>query len=217
MTEEQLKSLAEQLSCPEGEKGIEVGNMMHEGNQRMTQETIQALQLQARDTVLELGHGNGKHLPRIVEAAEGIHYTGLEISEAMHRQANMLNERYVTSKQAAYILYDGDVIPFGDNRFTKIMTVNTLYFWSNAGALLREIHRVLKPNGVICIAFAQKDFMETLPFTRFGFTLYDTPTVQNLVINAGFTLTDVIDRSEKLVSKSGDHVVRTFSIVRATK
>jgi SAM-dependent methyltransferase len=217
MTEEQLKSLASQLGNPTGDMGIEVGNMMQANNHRMTSETIEALALEAADTVLELGHGNGSHVPGILHAASGVHYTGLEISGAMHQQARLLNGNFITADQADFVLYNGQVIPFEAGSFSKIMTVNTIYFWNDPLSLLGELYRVLKPGGVLCVTFAQKDFMKTLPFTRFGFTLYDTPAVRRLALQAGFSKVGVIDQNEEVISKAGDRVSRDFSIARLTK
>ncbi len=217
MNEEELKSLAKQLSCPNGEAGIGVGQMMNDSNSGMTAQTIQALNLNPNEAVLELGHGNCGHLPEILKPATGIHYTGLEVSETMHEQALMLNTGYVSSGQAAFILYDGNRLPFAQASFDKIMTVNTIYFWNDPVALLKEVYRVLKPGGLFCVTFAQKSFMQLLPFTRYGFTLYDTPTIQQLAVEAGFQLKDVIDQRETITSKAGDYVTREFSVVCVTK
>ena len=142
-TEEQLKELAQQLSKPNGDDGISIANMMHDSNIGMTQKTIAALNIANGDLILELGHGNCKHLPEILNKAENTSYYGLEISELMQKQAAENNSAATQGNKASFHLYDGNKIPFSDNTFNNILTVNTIYFWEDAEAFIQEIYRVL--------------------------------------------------------------------------
>ena len=38
----------------------------------------------------------------------------------------------------------GESLPYEDNTFTKICTVNTIYFWSNPQAVLKKCDRLLQ-------------------------------------------------------------------------
>ena len=82
-TSEQLKELATQLSKPSGEQGIEVANMMHDSNLGMTISTANALNISDNDSILELGHGNGKHIAQILDQAKNttypVSYTHLDV------------------------------------------------------------------------------------------------------------------------------------------
>jgi SAM-dependent methyltransferase len=60
-------------------------------------------------------------------------------------------------------LYEGKKLPFEDETFDKIFTVNTVYFWENPVEFLNEIYRVLKDDGTFVLTFGQRDFMEKLP------------------------------------------------------
>jgi ubiquinone/menaquinone biosynthesis C-methylase UbiE len=170
MTTEELKQLAGQLSRPEGEYGISVSEMMNETNSTMTRHAITRLELSAQDHILELGHGNAGHIPYIMEQATGIIYTGLEISELMHSEAQRINKE--TLHATSFTLYDGQKFPFADSLFDKAFTVNTIYFWPDPLLTLTELYRVLKPGATLCITYGEEAFMKQLPFTQFGFTLY---------------------------------------------
>ena len=61
-TEEEILELENQLSCPSGLNGIEIGTRMNTSNFEMTKKSIDALDLEDRNSVLELGHGNCGHL-----------------------------------------------------------------------------------------------------------------------------------------------------------
>ena len=216
-TEEQLKDLAQQLSKPNGEQGINVANMMHNTNIGMTTNTIEALTIANNDQVLELGHGNGKHISSILCKAENIAYIGLEISDLMQKQAIENNTPAILENKASFHLYDGNKIPFNDSTFNKILTVNTIYFWENPKAFITEIYRVLKPGGFFAIGFADKNFMETLPFTAYGFNLYSKEQASHLAEIAGFSMISINSYTEIVKSKAGDEVERIFHVAIAKK
>lgn len=216
-TEEQLKDLAQQLSKPNGEQGINVANMMHDTNIGMTNSTIKALNIADTDRVLELGHGNCKHLSEILNKAENTSYVGLEISELMQKEAIQYNTPAILENKASFHLYDGNKIPFDDNTFDKILTVNTIYFWKNPKAFIKEIYRVIKPEGSLAISFADKNFMETLPFTAYGFNLYSKEQASHLAEIAGFSMISINSYTEIVKSKAGDEVERIFHMAIAKK
>ena len=214
MTENELKILAQQLSNPEGDIGKEVAEMMNRTNISMTKETIKALHLTDNEKVLELGHGNAGHLSYLLDFAENINYTGLEISETMKIEAENINQKYLS--QAKFQLYDGKNIPFDNESFDKIMTVNTIYFWQNPVDFLNEIYRVLKEHGSFVLTFAKKDFMKTLPFTS-DFKLYNYEDVELLISQTNFKRMIKSDKEEFITSKSGEQVRREYKVLTIKK
>jgi ubiquinone/menaquinone biosynthesis C-methylase UbiE len=211
MKQEELQAIAAQLKHPTGEKGIEMANMMHETNINMTRHSIQNLHIESGNTILELGHGNAGHVEFIFEQAENLKYYGLEMSELMYQEARRINRNYVSQKQAFFSLYDGNVIPFQDNFFDKIFTVNTIYFWQDPEKLLSEIYRILQPKGVFCLTFAEESFMKQLPFTQFEFELYSTEKAEKLIEKTAFKIINKETLTEKVKSKMGDLVDRVFT------
>ena len=128
-TRAELLDIENQLSCPSGEKGVEMGEMMNETNIEMTRSSIRFLDIKDQHTILELGHGNCGHLDNILSCAEGIRYSGLEISETMQREAKEKNKYLLTNEHIEFRLYKGQQMPFPDHSFDRVMTVNTVYFW----------------------------------------------------------------------------------------
>ncbi|MFQ6600834.1 class I SAM-dependent methyltransferase [Flavobacterium sp. C3NV] len=211
MKQEELQAIASQLKHPTGEKGIEMGNMMNETNINMTRHSIQNLQIEAGNKILELGHGNAGHVEFIFEQAENIKYYGLEMSELMFQEARQINRNYVSQKQAFFSIYDGNTIPFEDNSFNKVFTVNTIYFWQEPEKLLSEIYRVLQSKGILCITFAEESFMKQLPFTQFEFELYSTEKAEKLIGKSSFKIINKETLTEKVKSKTGELVDRAFT------
>ncbi len=217
MENEELQALAAQLRFPHGSKGIQVSDMMHESNAHMIRQTINSLELLSNEEVLELGHGNAGHLHYLFEIEKSAQYYGLEISELMHTEAKQINKSFVAQKQAFFFMYEGMEMPFGNDYFDKGYTVNTIYFWAEPVKMLTEIHRVIKPEGIFSIGFAQKSFMEQLPFTQFGFTLYDTKMIAELVAKTAFNIVKIETQVEQIKGKIGGMVNREFTIVTLKK
>lgn len=211
MKQEELQAIASQLKHPTGEKGIEMGNMMNETNINMTRHSIQNLHIESGNTILELGHGNAGHVAFIFDQAENIKYYGLEMSELMFQEARQINRNFVSQKQAFFSLYNGTEIPFEDNLFNKVFTVNTIYFWQEPEKLLSEIYRVLQPKGILCITFAEESFMKQLPFTQFEFELYSTEKAEKLIEKSPFKIINKETLTEKVKSKTDELVDRAFT------
>lgn len=216
MDKENSKILAQHLAHPEGEKGIEIGEMMNATNIGMTLESIHALVIEDHEHILEIGHGNAGHVKHILSKAQSIRYTGIDISETMHHEAIRLNKAF--GNQVEFLLYDGQTLPFGDKMFDKIFTVNTVYFWQQPVQYLNEIYRVLKDNGAFVLTFGQRDFMEKLPFTEFGFKLYNTDEMEETVSQSHFKRMQISERQEDVKSKTGNETItRNYTILTIKK
>lgn len=215
-SEADLKNIARQLSCPEGEHGIKTGEMMHASNIGMTSSAIDALNLQDNDSVLEIGHGNGGHIAQLLSKAENLRYYGADISETIITEAEKINQHFIDQGIVHFNLTDGNNLPFENNQFDKIFTVNTIYFWPNPGECLKEIRRTLKPNGTFALCFADKTFMQNLPFTPYGFTLYEVKKVKGLLEDADFIIKNTIKKLEQVQSKTGEQVEREYYVVAAS-
>ncbi len=215
-TEEELKTLAAQLGCPSGEMGVEIGKKLHEINLNMTLNTFSCLEVNKGDHLLEPGHGNCSHLPLLLQKLPEMKYTGLEISELMKTEAERINANFVQSRTAQFFHYSGDTIPFKDQSFHRILTVNTIYFWPDPLKTLRELNRVLGPKGKISIGFGQAAFMQQMPVTRYGFNLYDSDTVSTLLEQSGFSKPESYDFKEPIENGTTDSSERQYSVVTAT-
>ncbi|MEN4761288.1 class I SAM-dependent methyltransferase [Chryseobacterium sp. C39-AII1] len=216
MDKENLKILAQNLANPQGEKGIEIGEMMNATNIGMTLESIKTLLIEDDETVLEIGHGNAAHVKSILNKAQNVKYTGIDISETMHNEAKRLNEKF--KDQADFVLYEGSKLPFEDKIFDKIFTVNTVYFWEKPIEYLNEIYRVLKDNGTFVLTFGQRDFMETLPFTQFDFTLYNTDEMEETVSKSHFKRMKISEKEEEVKSKTGNETItRNYTVLTIKK
>ncbi|MGU3374010.1 class I SAM-dependent methyltransferase [Chryseobacterium sp. M5A1_1a] len=216
MEKEELKILAQNLANPQGEKGIEIGEMMNATNIGMTLESIRTLLIEDDQHILEIGHGNAGHLKSLLNLAQDLKYTGVDISETMHNEAKKLNKEF--ESKADFVLYEGKKLPFKDQTFDKIFTVNTVYFWEDPIEFLNEIYRVLKDNGTFVLTFGQRDFMEKLPFTAYDFALYNNNEMEELVSKSHFKRMKTSEKEEEIKSKTGNETIqRIYTILTIKK
>jgi SAM-dependent methyltransferase len=153
----------------------------------------------------------------IYNEANDIQYFGLEISETMKYEAERISHKLMQNNRINFYLYDGIKIPFSDNYFDKIFTVNTIYFWVKPLDFMSEIYRVLKINGILILTFAQKDFMKNLPFVKSKFSLYNNDDLSLLIKKTEFKIIEIENMTEKIKSKSGELVERIYSVVKIKK
>jgi SAM-dependent methyltransferase len=213
------QALAQQLACPDGEIGVAVSQRMYQGNANMIQDAIEVLDCKVRDRVLELGHGNGKHVSRLIERIHGIRYFGMELSQTMYKEAKRINLSYVNKGHALFRVYDGVNVPYVHNFFHKIVTVNTLYFWEYPIDFLKEMYRVLRPGGTCVVAFVDRSSMKDLPFVAQSkkFVTYDSYDFLTLVGQTEFTLNHLYHKQEKVPSNTGDWVERAYFLAVLAK
>jgi ubiquinone/menaquinone biosynthesis C-methylase UbiE len=215
--ETQLMEIAKQLSCPSGEYGILTAQNMASHNHNMISEAILVLDLADEQRVLEIGPGGGDHVSKVFKQAKNLKYYGVDISELMILESVKENQKLVNSGQATFTLANGKTLAFFNEFFDCALTVNTIYFWNEPMAYAQEIMRVLKPGGLFSVAFAPKDFMEKLPFTKYTFHLYNLEEAHALFVSAGFVVINSDSHQETITSNAGQTIDREFIILTLQK
>src|SRR5690606_40822940 len=94
------RELGAQLRCPSGPDASAVGDLMFASNAEMISRTIDQMNIQPDEHILEIGFGSGKHLPYLFSKVKNLHYYGLEISTAMIKQAEQCNQARIASGAA---------------------------------------------------------------------------------------------------------------------
>lgn len=97
--------------------------------------------------------------------------------------------------------YDGENIPFTDNYFDAIYTSDVLGHVSNVPQWLRELHRVLRPDGALAMfsesklgrhAFLRnymlKRGLDVDPHAEFHISLYSKKKLKEMLTHAGFQI-----------------------------
>ena len=90
----------------------------------------------------------------------------------------------------------GDVakLPFRAGTFHKVLTVNSLYYWPDLMASLREVARVMKPGGRLAAGFRSAASLGPLTRDWKGFWLYEPQEFAEIMREAGFEVPRVEHR-----------------------
>ena len=136
-----------QYRRPTGLIGRWVGRKMAEQHQPENNWTVKVLNIQPTDHVLEVGFGPGFAVQEVAKVAQFV--AGVDFSQAMVSAASTRNAAAIRAGRVR--LQDGDSskLPFEDQSFDKAFSIHSIYFWTQPTAALREIWRVLKPNGLL--------------------------------------------------------------------
>ena len=70
--------------------------------------------------------------------------------------ASRRNRTLINAARVDVVLASAESLPFPEGAFDKVLCVHVLYFWTDIGACLREIARVLKPGGRFALLFRTK-------------------------------------------------------------
>ena len=197
------KFLSSQLRQPSGLFGkIVMGDFLNEHNQKMNHFAVERLDLQPTDTVLDIGFGGGVTIEEMLKVIDTGKIHGVDFSGVMVEQAKRKFKDSIESNKVLIEFADVQKLPFDDNTFDKICTVNTIYFWDDLLVGLREIKRVIKSNGRLVIGIRSADKMKDFPVTQHNFKLYTPEEVRNLLVGSGFNQisTDRRDKDDKLDS-----------------
>lgn len=103
--------------------------------------------------LLDIGCGKMPYKEYVLENSEVTKYVGLDIDTAIVYDQNIKPD----------FLWDGQVMPFKDNSFDCAFGTEVLEHCPNPEVILKEVNRVLKPDGV---------FFFTVPFL---WNLHETP------------------------------------------
>lgn len=196
MDEETIKIIAEQLRRPDGEFAVQVAEKMNEGNLLLNQYTIEALNVQPGENILEIGMANGFFVKDILSKDSSLKYSGCDYSEDMVREANSHNKTFIENGQAQFFHASADNLPFDDNTFDKIFTANAIYFWDDIPSVLSEFWRVLKPNGQVILSIRPRSVMEHIPTVKYGFALFSKSDLIRIFSNNSYVIKNTIEKDE---------------------
>lgn len=190
------KELAKHLRQPDGDVGKQVGEMMNKGNKHICLNTYEVLAPKNNEHILEIGMGNGFFIKDLLKKANNLSYTGADFSPTMVKEAITLNEEFIQSGSVKFAEASIEKLPFENSSFNSITTTNTLYFWPSPKENLKELLRVLKPQGKLVIGYRGKEFMDNVEISKHGFTKYTAEEVEFLLSGNGFKDVKTIDINE---------------------
>jgi SAM-dependent methyltransferase len=116
------------------------------------QRSMDALDLQPGERLLDVGCGTGVFLPAAAEAVgSGGRVVGLDHSEPFLREARTRVTEQGLESVVSLVLGDAHSLPFEDDAFDAAHTERVLMHLADPDAAIRELRRVVRPGGrLVC-------------------------------------------------------------------
>jgi ubiquinone/menaquinone biosynthesis C-methylase UbiE len=123
------------------------GESMERGHRPVGEQAMSMMGISSESLVLDLGCGGGWATRLMAEVAHDGKAVGVDVSDEMIRVARSLSTDYLN---ATFEVANAERLPFGDAVFTHAFSMESLYYYADPAAAIREVRRVLKPGGVWC-------------------------------------------------------------------
>jgi SAM-dependent methyltransferase len=153
-------------ALPTGLAGRIAGWEMAHGKRELDDRVAELLAPAPTDRLLEVGFGPGTTLARLARSVPAGRVVGVDPSIVMFRQAERRNRAAIDAGRAELHVARAERLPFGDACFDKALTLHSLGHWAAADRGLAEVHRVLRPGGVLVVGLRAGLATETIDATR---------------------------------------------------
>lgn len=175
-----LLPFSRQFGCPEGLLGRVALKSMAKANRAVNTWVLDLLDVDAQTDVLDVGCGPGVAVELASQRAGTA--AGVDVSDAAVKAARARNPDSEIECAPA------DALPFADGAFTAVMSVNSMGFWPDPEAGVREIHRVLAAGGRVALALRMKaEDAKATDRRAYGSTTEQIEKVANLLRHVGFS------------------------------
>ncbi|PGZ08181.1 SAM-dependent methyltransferase [Bacillus cereus] len=142
-----LQRLIEQAKNPRGTIGSSMLCIMNTAHTRLTNWALQKVHIREDAVTLDIGCGGGKAIHTLSKQTPLGKIYGIDYSNQAVENSKKANMKDVKTEKV--IIHQASVssIPYHTNFFDLITAFQTHYFWPDIEHDLKEVFRVLKPNG----------------------------------------------------------------------
>jgi ubiquinone/menaquinone biosynthesis C-methylase UbiE len=152
-------AIVRQFGKPSGPLGALVGLIMRvrPSNRLRSRWTLQLLDIQPKDWVLEVGFGPGLAVAHAAELASRGKVIGIDHSKLMLRQASRRNAKAIRDGRVELLLGSADALPRFERRFDKALAVNVFMFWKDPASILGGLRQVTNPGGIVALTLQPRN------------------------------------------------------------
>ena len=135
----------------------------------------------------------------------------------MVQEATVLNKDRIAKSKIALKTGRIEDMPYLEDQFDVVFSINTLYFWSDVGLTLQKIKNVLVSQGRLMLAIRPKSLMETYPMVKHGFRMFEVEEIKSLLLRAGFQDINVESKEEPPQEVYGQILSKSALLFSAVK
>jgi len=153
------QQLVRQFRQPEGMLGNLAGLIManRPSNVARNQWTVDLLELQTNDRVLEIGFGPGIAIHCAAHLVTKGSIIGIDHSQVMLRQASRRNAAAIAEGRIQLYLGSLENLPPYEMPFTKIFSANVVQFWDKPIEEFRKLRSMLAPGGLLASTYMPRN------------------------------------------------------------
>ena len=182
-------SFFENTRKPVGLGGKLMVGMMNLGHSPVARWGLQFLRLAPNAKVLDCGCGGGANIKRLLKKCPHGVVKGIDYSPVSVEKTRKLNRIAIQEGRCAIL--QGSVAKriFAEGWFDAVTAFETVYFWQELPQCFREIHRMLKPDGMFLICNESSgDTDKDEKWTKIidGMTIYKDVELKADLEQAGF-------------------------------
>ena len=190
--------IAKELSHPGPILGqLLLAPLWNRRNVQLNEAALAAMPLNAHDRVLEVGFGGGYLLRRIAAQNPENSLFGVDISPAMVSFVQQREQRRVKEGLLTLKCAPAESLPFRDASFSRICSVNSLFYWQDPQAVFAEMRRVAEEGARLVLCFTDRSSLDHKRFARHGLNLPEVEEIQQMLLQAGFRLEPAHQLSDK--------------------
>ena len=192
-----LKALFKNCGKPQGVLGKLMHHGMNAGHGTLSEWGLSQIRIPAGANVLDIGCGGGANLLRLAKLAARGTVCGIDISECSLECSRKKVREYIAEGRCQVKYGSAEEIPFSDGFFDVATAFETVYFWKDMAAALREVRRVLREDGLFMVVNEQSDAQNNC-WTGIveGMTVRGGDELRALFEEAGFIGTEVISEDD---------------------
>lgn len=132
---------------PEGEAGAVMLSRMNQSHGPVTEWGLSFMDPAGAAQLLDIGCGGGATIGRLAKLAPEAKVTGVDYSPVSVQESKEYNAGLIGQGRVEILEASVEELPFADETFDRITTVESFYFWPDPEENLKEVRRVLKPGG----------------------------------------------------------------------
>jgi ubiquinone/menaquinone biosynthesis C-methylase UbiE len=165
------------------------------GNAYLNQMVHDALAIENKDHVLDIGCGTGKLIRNMADKISDGYIEGVDFSHSMVSIARKKNKKQINKGTVKIVEGDFDSLSYQDESFDKVCSVNTIYFWSEPEATAKKIFDLLKFRGIFFLALEDIQQLQQRNLNHDVFSFYTIEKVEDLLYRSGFSAIEIISKT----------------------